>query len=572
MASLDIRFDHYMPYDELMAAAARIADAYPSLVTSEKIGESYEGRPVMAFTVTNSATGPASDKPAFICDGNIHATEVSASAACLYLLHSLAVGCGQDEWVTRALDTRAFYIVPRVNPDGAEQYFADPPRFLRSSVRRYPFDEEDFDGLETSDIDGDGRILSMRIKDPNGPWKVSDRDPRLVVAREPEEVGGTYYRLMPEGLIHDYDGWKLKIKRRKERLDMNRNFAAHWRPDSGQPGAGPFPGSEPEVRNLMKFVTDHTNICGGITFHTFSGVLLRPSTTLADSDLPAEDVWTYDKIGEKGSQITGYPNVSVFHDFRYHPNEVITGVYDDWMYEHRGVFAWTVEIWSPQRKAGITEGFAPGGKKGTYRFTSWHRDHPIDEDVQMLKWSDEVLEGKAFVDWTPFSHPQLGAVEIGGWDVQYAFRNPPPHLLEEEIAPLTRWAIWHCLISPKLELLHCEAESLGGTAHKIKAVVQNAGWLPTYVTKQALKAKSVRGVVAVLDLGEGVSIRSGERRVVGPQLEGRAYETASPFGWTADETTDRAFFEWTVDAAPGSECTITICHERAGKVSTILRF
>lgn len=68
--------------------------------------------------------------------------------------------------------------------------------------------------------------------------------------------------------------------------------------------------------------------------------------------MPAEDLWTFQKIGKKGSEITGYPNVSVFHDFRYHPKEIITGAMDDWIYDHLGVYSWTVEIWSPQRQAG----------------------------------------------------------------------------------------------------------------------------------------------------------------------------------------------------------------------------
>jgi len=37
----------------------------------------------------------------------IHATEVSASSACLYLLNKLATGYGSDPEITRALDTRA---------------------------------------------------------------------------------------------------------------------------------------------------------------------------------------------------------------------------------------------------------------------------------------------------------------------------------------------------------------------------------------------------------------------------------------------------------------------------------
>lgn len=40
----------------------------------------------------------------------------------------------------RCLDTRAFYICPRVNPDGAELALADKPRIIRSSTQPYPYD------------------------------------------------------------------------------------------------------------------------------------------------------------------------------------------------------------------------------------------------------------------------------------------------------------------------------------------------------------------------------------------------------------------------------------------------
>ena len=62
-----------------------------------------------------------------------------------------------------ALDTRTFYVVPRVNPDGADAGLADG-RFRRSSVRPYPRDEPE-DGLHREDVDGDGRVLFMRMKD-----------------------------------------------------------------------------------------------------------------------------------------------------------------------------------------------------------------------------------------------------------------------------------------------------------------------------------------------------------------------------------------------------------------------
>ena len=77
------------------------------------------------------------------------------------------------------------------------------PQFIRSSTRPYPYAEDPPDeGLVIEDVDGDGRIRQMRLKDPTGLWKVSAEDPRLMVRRDPTEVGGTYYRVFVEGRAH----------------------------------------------------------------------------------------------------------------------------------------------------------------------------------------------------------------------------------------------------------------------------------------------------------------------------------------------------------------------------------
>lgn len=565
-----LQFDRYYRYEEMTVSLNALVAAFPLLLTIESIGKSYEGRDVWCVTVTNSATGPAADKPAFWCDGNIHATEVSASSACLYLIHRLATQYGHDEEITRSLDTRAFYIVPRVNPDGAELYFDANPRYIRSSVRPYPYEEEPIDGLRAQDIDGDGRILNMRIPDDNGPWKQHPDEPRLMVKRDPVELGGKYYRVVPEGLLENWDGLTLKLQKPKEGLDLNRNFPAHWRQEGEQQGAGPFPGSEPEVHNLIRFITSHTNITGGITFHTFSGVLLRPYGAEADDTMPAEDLWTYKTIGKRGSEITGYPAISVYHDFRYHPKEVITGVFDDWMYDHLGLYAWTCEIWSPQRQAGLSHGFDVNTKSGEFRFIDWYREHPVEDDLKMLAWADTALDGAGYVAWKPFEHPQLGRVEIGGWDAQVAFRNPPGRYLEKEIAPLADWAIWHALISPKLEIAMASIEALSDHTSLVRLAIDNTGWLPTYVSKRALERKAVRAVVVEIEPGEGVELVTGKLRQEVGQLEGRAYKPDSPYGWSSDPTDYRTVVEWVVKGPSESVVSLTARHERAGVVRSEL--
>jgi murein tripeptide amidase MpaA len=550
-----IPFDRFHRYAELTRLLEDLVKEHPDLLRLESIGKSHEGREVWLVTATNFTTGPDTEKPALWVDGNLHAVEVAGSMACLYFIHSLVSRYGRDESVTTCLDTRAIYIVPRINPDGAEWALADTPRYIRSSTRPYPYDEEPVDGLLEQDINGDGRILTMRLPDPNGTWKAHPDDPRLMIPRDPVETGGAYYRLLPEGLLRDYDGYTIEVRKPKEGLDLNRNFPVAWRQDNEQRGAGPYPVSEPEARNLVDFIVRHPNLTGVVTFHTYSGVILRPYDDRADDEFPPEDLWTYKKIGEKGTRLTGYRNVSCYHDFRYHPKKVTTGGFDTWMYDHMGMFAWTVEIWSPIAQAGIKD----------HKFIDWYREHPVEDDLKLMKWNDEVLGGKGYVDWFVFEHPQLGRVELGGWDHMYSWTNPPAAFLEKEIALFPDWIIWHTLISPKLALRAAEVEAVGKGAYRVRLVVENTGWLPTYVTKKSVEKKVSRGVICEIQLPPGASLRTGKPRQEFAELEGRAYKSAFPEGVEGD-TDDRLKVEWVIHAPQGGTVKLTARHGRAGVV------
>ncbi|MEO6363365.1 MAG: M14 family metallopeptidase, partial [Caldimonas sp.] len=262
------RFDTFYKHDDLTRLLFDYARAHPTLLAVQSMGKSHEGRDIWVATLTNIATGAAEDKPAFWADGNIHAAELTASTAVLYFLNELLVKYGHDADITRLLDSRTVYLCPRLNPDGAELALADRPRHIRSSTKRYPFDEAPVDGLTAEDIDGDGRILFMRQPDPNGTWKKCDADPRLMVAREPGEFAGEFYRLMPEGLITNYDGLTIKVNADLEGLDLNRNFPSMWRQEYEQVGAGAYPTSEPEVKAMVDFIVGHPNIGAAISYHT----------------------------------------------------------------------------------------------------------------------------------------------------------------------------------------------------------------------------------------------------------------------------------------------------------------
>jgi hypothetical protein len=543
-----VRFDRFYTYAELTETLDAWVATFPGLVSVESIGQSYERREIALATVTNTETGPAEEKPAVFVHAQIHAMEFTGTTAALHLLDHLLHS--DDPRVRHALDTRTFYVVPRVNPDGAEAGLADG-RFRRSSVRPYPRDEPQ-DGLHRDDVDGDGRVLFMRMRDPNGSWKPHPGDARLLVARAPDDVEGDFYRVLPEGTIRNWDGVTVPMAPPFEGLDLNRNWPADWAPESEQAGAGPFPTSEPEVRALVEAIVARPNITSYVGYHTFSGVHLRPWSGRSDDEFSVPDLRAFELMGKEATRLTGYPAISIFQDFKYHPKLVIKGGDVDWVYDHLGAYAWVTEFWSPQRAAGL-EG---------YHFIDWLREHSPDDELAVLKVADELGEG--YVDWYPFDHPQLGEVELGGWDLVRFWFNPPLSRLEEEVRPHADLAVFFALCSPLLEIRSLESTPVGDRAHRVRVVLENAGWLPTNVTQKALDRKAVRPIEVSLELPQGARIATGKELEEAGQLDGRVEDRQVTWWGVNHSTKNRTRVEWVVEAPAGARVGVVARHERAG--------
>ena len=550
-----MNFNHYFTNKELEKKLKGWVKKYPDLISLQSIGESYEKRPIWLITLTNTATGPDTDKPAVWLDANIHATEISGTTIALHIAHTVLTGYGKDERITRLLDNGTYYILPRVNPDGAELAMAKVPRYIRSGVRPYPWPEKD-DGLHEMDIDGDGRLLQMRFKDPTGDWKVSSLDPRLLEKRSPVEFGGQYYRVFPEGKLENFDGYQIKVASPPEGLDFNRNFPFEWRTEGEQRGAGPYPTSEPEIKAMVDFVVKHPNINLAVTYHTYSRVILRPFSTKADDDMETNDLWIYKKIGQVGTDLTGYRNVSIFHDFKYHPKEVITGGFDDWVYDHLGAYAFTIELWDLPTEAGLKD----------RKFIEWYRDHPHEHDLQILKWVDEHAGKDAYVDWYEFDHPQLGKVELGGWDHMYTWRNPPVKFIGAEAGRQTPFALALGDMLPKLVIHTLQVTPLGKNNYRINLIVDNTGYLPTYTSEQGKKRKAIRPVRLELELPDGARLVNGRLRIELGHLEGRSNKFDVTTCWGESPTDNRSRNEWVVNARPGSTLKLHVLSERAGSI------
>ena len=126
MTELDVRFDRYYTYAEMTERLKSLVAAYPHLATMSSLAKSFQGRDVWLIEIGNKQTGPLEEKPGYYIDGQIHAEEHATSATALYAVFHLVTQYGKDEEVTRLVDTQTFYILPRINPDGAELSLVAP--------------------------------------------------------------------------------------------------------------------------------------------------------------------------------------------------------------------------------------------------------------------------------------------------------------------------------------------------------------------------------------------------------------------------------------------------------------
>lgn len=549
-------FDHILRFDEMTQLLDRWAEARPGTLSMESLGKTPDGRDMWFLTLTHTATGPAGDKPAIVVDGNMHATEWAGGVAALNFVWKLLRDDGSDPNVTRLLDTRTVYVLPRMSPDGVEATL-DEGRFIRSVDRPYP-EGPAAPGIHPSDLDGDGRVVFMRYRDPNGPWKKYSKDPRLMVPRGPEDTTGEFWRVQREGTITDYNGATIDDPPPREPLDFGRNFPADLHGGPRGITAGPYPGSEPEVAAYMKAIADHDNIVAHVTCHTFGGLVLTPPVNQGENE-PDFDRQLYATMAGKGAALTGYRAMS-YLDLRSKDRESYLPSAFGWLYNQRGIFSFITELWNPLEAAGIEL------DDSTESAWLWGH-HPIGDEVKLLKWSDRELDGDGFVPWHEYDHPQLGKVEIGGFDILRYWYNVPFDRLRQEVEPVSQWLVWLGLTTPRLAVRSLEADRVGNNLWHVRLQVENRGWLPTNGTQKAIDQQVSRGVVARLSLPHGARLVEGSPRDELGELAGRTRQLSVATWWGfVPGTPDRAVADWTVEAPAGTEISVTARHDRAGTV------
>ena len=182
----------------------------------------------------------------------------------------------------------------------------------------------------------------------------------------------------------------------------------------------------------------------------------------------------------------------------------------------------------------------------------------------MLKVLDEKADGHGYQDWRPFDHPQLGPVEIGGFEFKFALQNPPGPMLEE-VASRNGASVMRLMgVVPRITLDDATAEKVGDGVYRVSALVQNTGFLPTWLSEAGKGAKQIKETKVTISCPDGVELLSDRDELKIGQLDGRAgsYESFSFFPRYGNSTRKRV--SWIVKGAPGAAVSLEAESTKAG--------
>lgn len=451
--AVSVSWNRFYDNAALGTILSRLHEAFPDLTRLYSIGQSVAGRDLWCLEVSAFKVGTVARKPGMYIDGNIHGNEVQGAEAVAYTAWYLCHQYGALEKVTDLLDHYVFYLIPTINPDGREQWLfhAQSAHSSRSGVRPY---DNDRDGVadedDVDDLDGDGSITQMRIKDPNGRWKPHPQFPEYLMVMVPPDQNGEYTLLGSEGIDNDGDG-----NINEDPLggyDMNRNWAWDWQPNFIQNGAQQYPFCLPETRAVADFVMDRPNIAAFQSYHNAGGMILR-SPGREGGVIRSSDDRVLQVIAQRGEKMLPfYRSMVVWKDLY-----TVWGGEFDWFYAARGVLGFTSELWNQRNldKAG---------------------NPPSDEDeAAFLRY---VLLNDGAVKWKEYDHPTYGKIEIGGTRKAWG-RTPPSFLLEEECHRNMAFTLYHADHMPRLRIPEIKVERFGDGLFKVWVTLENLRLIPT---------------------------------------------------------------------------------------------
>jgi hypothetical protein len=555
----------YLRYDELTRQLEAWAEAFPEVATLSSLGTTPEGRSLWMLTIGRD---PGRIRPAAWVDGNMHASEVAGSSVALAIAEDLLRAHVEPDAAPHGLpphllallrDDVLFYVLPRICPDGAEQILTTG-HWVRSNPRDTRLGRSG-PSWKLGDVDGDGTVMLLRREDPAGDYVVSETHPNLMLPRRVEDPG-PYYRIYPEGLIERFDGVSIPDPSylSDNETDLNRNFPYQWAPEPRELGAGPHPMSEPESQAVVAFAARHPNIFVWMNLHTYGGVYIRPPGDKADRTMDRADFEVYRQLEEWGERFAGYPTVGGFEEFTYEPDKPLCGDLAEYAWGQRGAVGFVCELWDFFKQAGLP----------VLRPFVWNYQRRTREEGDAIAtWDRDHNAGRILQPWRPFEHPQLGPVEVGGYDPRVGLWNPPYEALAGVCTAQSQLLLRLAALAPRVRFVDVEVASLGEGLARISAVLENVGYLPTYVLASAKTLPWNDPLHAWLTLGAGVRQVSGDERIEVGHLGGWGGHHKSPMPshpgtWSTGGTTRRRV-SWVV--AGEGEVTLRAGAARVGEVA-----
>jgi len=498
-----------------------LARKNPKIARTIDIGKTHEGRILKVIEITNEETGPGTSKPGLWMDGNVHSCNTGRFYT-MYTIERMLFEYGKNPDTTRLIDTRSFYFLPVFDADLGERLLTGHPAWPGFNP----------DWVSGEDLNGDGYITQMRVKD------------------ESREGGYRYYREGPDVVSGQsrpgFGRARNPITGERERGDGNRNWAGEWLPE--ERGAGPYPFSEPRIRAVADFLTvSHKNIYVIQSIHSGGAegegrsYLVRPIMDQPYDSMNPEDNDFYSRAGAIWSYLSeGNMIQNNYMDYLFNASQedeegnqkgygpTMAGFMNDWLYLGLGIHSFLPEV------SGATEDYDGDGYLTA---------------AEMERWNEEV--GKQwFSPWTPYDHPVLGEVEIGGsWGVPRVYG--PRGKYDSEI--LYDWHLYMADISPLLRIEDVKAEPIAGGKYRVVATVRNTGDLSTYVTRQAIKIRRDYPAVAQIQVTGG-EVDGDEMKKLGHVLGKWAYIRY----WVEGEDRSTATVQWTVEPTGSGPLEVTV--------------
>jgi hypothetical protein len=485
------------------------------------------------------------------------------SEIALGVVQKLGAGYGKDSAITALLNRATIYVIPRASPDAAEAFFQNPLVERVRNASKWDDDRDaavDEDGPE--DLNGDGIIAMMRVKDPAGEWIADSAEPALMRKAEiaKGEVGA--YRVYLEG--RDNDGDEQWQEDPPGGVDIGRSFPYEFAQFGEATGAGMM--AEVETRAIAQFIVDHPGIAVIYTLGPQDNLLkawegkalptegTRPGTS-AGGPLKAilkEDEPWFAEVARRYRDIT--------HQEKGPASAALEGDPVSWGYFDMGRWSfgarpwWVPAVKSDSSSADSTRADSTHSRTGGRASARGRAKSDADSTTtarNAIAWL-RANEPGAVLDWTPFKHPDFSGqeVEIGGVR-PFALVNPPFTMLDSLAVEQTAFVSALGGMLPSLSLRKLKTESLGSGLYRITIEVANDGYLPTS-SKVGDMVRMPRPVRVVLDAGKGRDLVSGRR-----------YQLLDPISGSGSG----AELTWVVRGSPGDRMSVTAESPAAGHAS-----